>query len=941
MRSHWSTVLYRTALCILLSVLAIGPIFTAVSAQNPPAIVEKSLYAPLAAGAGMVATSAEHQTGLSSWNSNRATVEWYIDPEAYGVGTKTIGDIASVEYYSKNEPVNPALASPGVDFGLYIYTPPVGGTGWYGERLTAEPLYSQQRSDPDNQWNFWSTSSPTNTLTWYSSHHNVDAGWSGAPTLAQMQAADFRWSDYTSKAGVDTNVVNYSAMEIMAFKFGTGTAWSSQFNGWLDAVTINFKDGSRIVLDLENQATNLYVDDSWIALPPNQDPETNPGLLRPGEDPDGSGPATAFGSDAFNAIQPAIDAAASNATVSIYPGSYPTGISKTNVDPKTGGSGGNSFILFANKPGLTLRGVNPASAPITNAADVAAFITATAVAPTFGASTLFIQADGVTVQGLSFGPMPDNANKTIEIWGNNFTLRHSQVDGGDGGSTLYFNEDKVTGYIVDGNQLNAGIAIASGAGSTGDRASRQIINNQITSTFYGVGFRGENITVVPWYAKPVGGAVIEGNTFSGSPYGHVYADGNYTETDLHWTEILDRNTFDKTVVTLNASGSIANNPWSYNGGYFRPNLRRIGSVIQYELDRAAAGDTINVSSGLFPEELTFKPTVEDVSLIGAGADETIIQAADANVGFTVNASGPNSLIQGVTIRNDAALTNSIGVAFGYQGSGSRLAQSKVEGFLTGVYLSSGLDGIILEDNLVTGNANGILIEGTLNNATIRNNEISANTRADDYFAGRPNASIRVLDGFTGQDNVIEHNALVGSSRGVDNNDATSITAERNWWGSAYGPAQGSKAEGAVDADPWLCSGVDTQPDAIGFQPASGGCTANTDARLVFTTQPASTRANQPFAASPALRVEDDLGNLLIGFDENVTLTLNANGQGCALRGTFTVAAVDGVVAFPGLSVSRSGEHLTITASANGLTSVTSDSFDITDILYYFPLVLRP
>src|SRR5436190_741494 len=53
----------------------------------------------------------------------------------------------------------------------------------------------------------------------------------------------------------------------------------------------------------------IYVDDSWVGT-------------TPGTDPDGAGPATNFGVDAFDKIQDGVNAATSGGTVYVYAGTY-------------------------------------------------------------------------------------------------------------------------------------------------------------------------------------------------------------------------------------------------------------------------------------------------------------------------------------------------------------------------------------------------------------------------------------------------------------------------------------------------------------------------------------------------------------------------------------------------------------------------------------------
>jgi hypothetical protein len=121
-------------------------------------------------------------------------------------------------------------------------------------------------------------------------------------------------------------------------------------------------------------------------------------------------------------------------------------------------------------------------------------------------------------------------------------------------------------------------------------------------------------------------------------------------------------------------------------------------------------------------------------------------------------------------------------------------------------------------------------------------------------------------------------------------------------------------------------------------------TADSPAKLAFTTQPKSVGGTHTFGAKVA--VEDVYGNTVTGDDSSVTLTLNAatSGGGGMLAGTTTVAAVDGVATFSGLSSvnisnpnwSAAGTGYTFTANdtdnGNALPTVTSTAFNTTLIV---------
>ncbi|MCI0394524.1 MAG: FG-GAP-like repeat-containing protein, partial [Chloroflexi bacterium] len=66
---------------------------------------------------------------------------------------------------------------------------------------------------------------------------------------------------------------------------------------------------SSLAVSRSNANASFYVDDDWLGTPP-------------GQDPDGDGPATSFGLDAFADVQSAVDAAVTGTHITLHPGVY-------------------------------------------------------------------------------------------------------------------------------------------------------------------------------------------------------------------------------------------------------------------------------------------------------------------------------------------------------------------------------------------------------------------------------------------------------------------------------------------------------------------------------------------------------------------------------------------------------------------------------------------
>ena len=434
-------------------------------------------------------------------------------------------------------------------------------------------------------------------------------------------------------------------------------------------------------------------------------------------------------------IQAAIDAAVIGDTINVYPGNYSeTAANRGTIQAPTAGY---QFGLFINTDNLTIQGVKADGAVITNYAEAAATVTTNAT-NSFGYSGIFVQSNNVTITGLRIGANTPTNNKTIEVIGDNFTLRNCDFDvaidvDGYGGS-VYLNDWRynavtpqsyVKQYTIENNrfQHDTGITIASGVGMTGDVSTRRITGNAFqfdpAHTATAISFSGAG--GVAWYVYPVGGAVIEGNSFQGGTQ-YIRARGDYKAAEFDWAHFWQANNFDKAVVALEPGvDPFKVRSYSYvtSGGSTFINVRRIGAVIQSEIDNAQPGDTIKIAAGVYIEQ----PLItKNLTLAGAGSG-TIIKAPATLVSrFTTSAAqfpvltvmNANATVRDLVIDGDGRGSSANKFSgIGYYNAGGAIVNTEIKG---------------VRDATFSGVQHGValyayLADGSTRNLAIRNNYI--------------------------------------------------------------------------------------------------------------------------------------------------------------------------------------------------------------------------
>lgn len=689
---------------------------------------------------GVAGDPAPGYSGGSFASDGTGKTDIYFTPQILFGRDITLGEIASISYWTKKGTTHAVNAA---DWYIAIYTKPYSGQAvsglWYGARIGSEPYFSASISDPANAWNEWTTDGAGNVLRFFES----TAGATGA-TFGSY--SDPHWSTFVAGSaltGPNGGGAPRATQELLTFSLQTGGGWADGFTGQLDGLRIELSDGSVATVNFEESlpacTTTCYVD------------AVNGSNLNGG----------ASAADAKKTIQAAIDQVSAGGTVRVLPGTY-NEVAPGSMTTSLGApAGGYQFGLFfpSSKPGITLMGVTAADTPITSAGSVQATINTNAT-NNFGPSGVFVEGANTIIQGLAFGPNSSGDNKTIEVVADNFTLQYSST-AVPGGGAIYISEfDAPAGAVQSYHVLNNNfadatqVAISSGAGQTGAMSGREIKGNTFNlggNTWPSISFNGSG--GVPWFTKPVGGAIVTGNSFTGGGEQYIRSRGTVIESDFDWKSFWDDNTYDKGTVDLLTEAPFVPRPFSYtSSSYTLTNVRRIGTTIAGEVGLAAAGsgDVVLAKAGTYPESATI--TVP-LTLKGAGIGATIMQGT-GGAGTGLSLAGG---LTGVTIQD-------LGV----------------QGYKYGIQMTTGpLNNVTVQDVAAVNNTtHGIWVQafGITNMAFTRVN--ASNNNAVGGQAGR---GIWLINGVKQNvsitDGTFNNNGLVGID--ISDGNVTGVTITGN------------------------------------------------------------------------------------------------------------------------------------------------------------------
>jgi hypothetical protein len=664
--------------------------------------------------------------------------------------------------------------------------------------------------------------------------------------------------------------------------------------------------------NLAADPSTVYVDDSWAGT-------------APGADPDGAGPATSFGYDAFDTIQGGVTAVATGGSVNVASGTYPV-----------------TATINLNKA-LTLAGASPQ--PVVQVAQ--------ATGNLFAVTAANVTLDNFEIQKTDV----NGEHNLIYVQGNNFEAKNNLIHG------LVPQDWSVSGIVSRAFVIAAGNTNLSIHDNTIHTLRQPMYTSGVNGTIANNTVYGTKGWVVEQ-----GAYIFTGNNFSGTPQ-NVGADiallASVNPADYPNLLALSLAN-DNAYISAQFGGALSGRAASYvnssagagGNGSAGFNYQSITSGI----NGALVGGTVNVAAGGYNEDVA---VTRSVIVSGAGFASTTVTGPIGGPGSTFSVQANNVELRGFTITragnnvaqwNDPNL-NSGGVTVqGLAITGLNLHDNRVTGMRTGIDINNS-NGHTIHNNVITDNHTGMIMRNQTDNLTVVENEVTNNRTVGILFidaSGGSNSPVQ-----TALNCSFFNNNISGNWYGqiVDRQSGGSLPApgttnlknfSGNWLGTnAPVVTTANSAEPAYSGHiPVTYGGTATapggQPDLAGPASANldyspylnGGADTNvqtTPGRGTYGFQGSfaalNVSATSPQAASPAISsIQEAINLITVGGTLSVptgTYPGNVNvNKAITLAGTFTVGgtltiSAAGAVLSPGYSpgIINSG-NLSLSAGSN-------------------------
>jgi hypothetical protein len=332
--------------------------------------------------------------------------------------------------------------------------------------------------------------------------------------------------------------------------------------------------------------------------------------------------------------------------------------------------------------------------------------------------------------------------------------------------------------------------------------------------------------------------------------------------------------------------SIGNNDITISWAWVYPGLTRaVGIWNNYQRDNA--NDlSVHDNTIRFPEvtpvgstAMGFYALSMDNNRVANYTNNTVVGSGNCNRGFYASGiASPNVTVSGGSlgnIKDDGVLISNWDPVWGGQiGGDVRITVNNVNITMASPGVGAGVSAysdpshsaliasaIVKNDCHITGGSVGVLADGPTatvnvydNTATITGNTVgvevtnsgsaSVNTSsitsngtgihvqlggnltscANNFITGNTIAGVKI-ESTAGTIGAVTNNDLSGNPAGnaINNQLATQVSAECNWYGMTDNAGVTAKITGNVDYNPWLINGTDAITGNQGFQPATGAC----------------------------------------------------------------------------------------------------------------------